>query len=335
MKQWREELLRVLMESGEEYVRGEDLAERFGYSRAAVWKNISVLRREGHPIEATTNRGYRIAPDYREFKKKISEALQKEKIDAFFAVTVVDATPSTNLLAREAGVRGDKEIGVFVAGKQTAGRGRRGRTWISSTDEGLWFSLLIRPAADPRDASALTLLFGLCVLKAIQRICNVPVGIKWPNDIVSLQNGKKLCGILSETSMEDNQISYAVVGCGINVSQKEFPEEIQSLATSLLLECEGTMESSQAAKVSLLAAILSEVALRYPAFITDPSGFIAEYRANCATIGRPVRIESAIPQEGIARDISDNGDLLVSRADGTILVCTSGEVSVRGMLGYF
>lgn len=328
MSSWREELLSVLKESGEQYVKGEELAERFGFSRAAVWKKISILRSEGYPIEATTNRGYRIAAKDREFEQQVRGALEAEKIAGIFDVHVMDTTPSTNLLAREAGARGEKEIGVYVALKQTAGRGRRGRTWISDTDEGLWFSFLLRPQVDPRSASSLTLLFGLCIMDALHRICNVPVGIKWPNDIISLQNGKKICGILSETSMEDNIVSYAVVGCGINVSQKSFPMEIEAVATSLL------MEGAQIDKAALLTAVLREAAARYPVYIKDPTGFIPEYRTHCATLGRTVRIESGTQEEGTAIDITSAGDLLVRRTDGTILTCTSGEVSVRGMLGY-
>ena len=328
MKPWREELLSALEKSGEEYVRGEELAEKFGFSRAALWKKISVLRSEGHPIEAVTNRGYRMAAHDRELEIQVREELVKLQLDRIFDVRVIDTTASTNLLAREAGARGDREIGVFAALQQTAGRGRRGRTWISDTQDGLWFSFLLRPEMEPRTASMLTLLFGLCILKAIQRVSDVPAGIKWPNDIISLQNGKKLCGILSETSMEDNLISYAVVGCGINVSQTAFPQEIQSAATSLL------MEGAKITKASLLTAVLQEVAVRYPEFTADPSGFLSEYRANCATLGRPVRIESTVPAEGIAQDISSSGDLLVKTSDGNIITCTSGEVSVRGMLGY-
>lgn len=328
MKPWRDELLSVLGESGEEYVKGEVLAEMFGFSRAAVWKKISILRDEGHPIEAVTNRGYRLAPKSRQLEKQVKDFLTAEKMDGIFDVYVTDTASSTNWLAREAGSLGHKEIGVFAAIRQTSGRGRRGRTWLSDTDEGLWFSFLLRPDVDPRTSSSLTLLFGLCILKAIQRICNVPVGIKWPNDIISLQNGKKLCGILSETSMEDNLISYAVVGCGINVSQMIFPEEIQNVATSLLLE------GAQTSKSTLLSAILREVAVRYSGYIKDSTGFIAEYRANCATIGRPVRIESGTPEDGTAQDVTDTGDLLVKKADGTLMICTSGEVSVRGIPGY-
>lgn len=328
MKPWREELLAALSKSGEHYVKGEELAEKFGFSRAALWKKISVLRSEGYPIEAVTNRGYRMSPKERDFEIRINDALVKEQLDGIFDVHVVDTTPSTNLLAREAGAGGDKEIGVFVALQQTAGRGRRGRTWISNTEEGLWFSFLLRPEVEPGTASMLTLLFGLCILKAIQKTCNIPAGIKWPNDIISLQNGKKLCGILSETSMEDNRISYAVVGCGINVLQAGFPEEIQAVATSI------HMEGATVTRMQLLTAVLREAAAGYTEFEKNPSAFLPEYRANCATLGRSVRIESASPVVGTAQDISEQGDLLVRKPDGTMVICTSGEVSVRGMLGY-
>ena len=191
---------------------GEELAERFGFTRAALWKKISILRSEGHPIEAITNRGYRMASRDREFEQEIREELQKNHIDDVFAVSVTDTTPSTNLLARAAGAREaglreagarianpgeEKKIGVFIALQQSAGRGRRGRTWISNTQDGLWFSFLLRPKVEPRTASTLTLLFGLCILKAIQSICGIPAGIKWPNDIISLlrQSGYRCWGV--------------------------------------------------------------------------------------------------------------------------------------------
>jgi len=128
--------------------------------------------------------------------------------------------------------------------------------------------------------------------------------------------------------MEENRISYAVAGCGINVSQKEFPSGIEDTATSLLLE------GFEIRKEVLLGAILKEVAVKYPLFLASPSGFLPEYRANCATLGRIVRVGDGAAREGIAADIDDRGDLLVRWTDGTVEALSSGEVSVRGMLGY-
>lgn len=329
MKPWREELLSVLGEGKDAFVSGEDLAARFGCSRAAVWKKISILRSEGHPIEAVTNRGYRMTDGAPAMKAAIYRELKEAGLEDLFRISVTDSTPSTNLLARDAGLKGEPEFSVFVTRQQTAGRGRRGRTWISEPDSALLFSVLLRPDVPPAEASMLTLLFGLCILDALEGLCNIPVGIKWPNDIVSLQNGKKLCGILSETSMEENRISYAVAGCGINLSQKEFPSSIEDKATSL------TLEGFEVRKEVLLAAILREIARRYPRFLLSPSGFLPEYRANCATLGRRIRTGDEGIKEGIATDIDDRGDLLVQWADGTVQALSSGEVSVRGMLGYF
>ncbi len=328
MKSWREELLAVLESSGNDFVNGQDLASRFGCSRAAIWKKISTLRDEGHPIEASTNRGYRLRRPDAEFERQVKASLEKLGLSKKFQISVTDMTSSTNYLAREAGAGGCADSSVFVAMHQSDGRGRRGRTWISNTDEGLWFSILIRPTVDAKSTSSLTLLFGLCILEALQSLCALSFGIKWPNDIISLLNGKKVCGILSETSMEDNRVSYAVIGCGINVMQSSFPEEIASVATSI------RMEGAQVSKADLLSAILHQVSLHYPEFEKAPGAFLSRYRANCATLGRYVRIESEPPQEGTAIGISDAGDLIVQKKDGSILTLTSGEVSVRGMLGY-
>ena len=319
----RQQLLDFLTENQGLYVSGEALAKRLGCSRAAVWKNIAALRAEGHSILAVTNHGYCMSLPGEAFCRNVQKKLSDANLDQLFDLHVREMTDSTNSDARKAGDQGVREFSVFVAMSQTGGRGRRGRTFFSDNRDGLWFSILLRPTLDLRAASSVTLLFGLIVLRAVEELCHIPVGLKWPNDIISLQNGKKVCGILSETSMEENRISYAVVGCGLNLSQSSFPEEIQDVATSVLLL------GAQIEKEEILFRILKETAERYPAFIQDPTSFLTEYRANCVTLGRRVRVESNPPFEGLAEGVSSLGDLLVRTDDGVLRTCTSGEVSIR------
>lgn len=329
MNSWRSEILKALSQSGDVFQNGEQLAERFGCSRTAVWKKINILRGEGYPIEAVTNRGYRLIPRALQLKKEISEGLRDAGLADRFTLKVHDVAASTNLTAREAGMSGDPENKVIIALSQTQGKGRMGRTWESATSEGLWFSILLRPGISPEKTGLISLLFGLCVSKALADLYSLTTGIKWPNDIVSLVTGKKICGILSEAVFEDNRIAFAVVGCGINILQKTFPESIAERATSLLLE--GAKQPSVAAA---MVQILKTVSSEYPEFVRNPSGFLDKYRANCVTLGREVRTEGEIKIKGIATRITDNGELEVTSENGQKTILLAGEVSVRGIPGY-
>lgn len=329
MNKWRNDLLETLSRGGEEYQNGEELARRFGCSRAAIWKRINMLRKEGYPIEAVTNRGYRLLAGSQRLQKEINIQLRNRGIQDIFRVHVEDVVLSTNIQAREAGVNGCVENEVFVAILQTQGRGRLGRTWESEANAGLWFSILLRPEMSQEKTSLLSLFWGLCAMKSLHSLYSANIGIKWPNDIISLTSGKKLCGILSETHYEDNKLSFAVVGCGVNLLQRAFPESIEKKATSLYLE--GVLHPSRA---EILAEMLQIFREEYPKFIISPEKMICEYRANCATIGREVRLESETSVCGIAQSITEQGELKVLSTTGKEIVISAGEVSVRGMLGY-
>ena len=325
MKKWETSFVALLSEYGTEFVSGEELAERLGCSRAAVWKKVANLRKEGYPIEAVTNRGYRLN---REYEHSIILALRRAELLGIFTPIVLQTVASTNLFAKNAAAMDAKELSVYVSARQTEGRGRRGNKWISDSEDGLWFSVIFRPKMKTSMAPMLTLLMGLCVSEALREDFGANVGIKWPNDIVSLENGKKLCGILSETSIEDNDIIYAISGCGINISQDAFPDEIEKTATSL------RMEGLASSREAVLTAVLKRIATRYPDFTTNPQAFIPAFRANCVTLGREVCVISEKKWTGKAIDITSSGDLEIVLSDGSKRICNSGEVSVRGMCGY-
>lgn len=329
MNSWRSEILAALSHGGEVFQNGEQLAERFGCSRTAVWKKINILRNEGYPIEAVTNRGYRLIPRAAQLEKEISAGLHDAGLNCQFAIHVHNVVDSTNQTARAAGMSGAPENEVFIALSQTHGKGRMGRTWESAASEGLWFSVLLRPEISPEKTGLLSLFFGLSVFKALQDLYSLHVGIKWPNDIVSMVTGKKICGILSETVFEDNKLAFAVVGCGINILQQAFPESISERATSLILE--GVKQPSVALT---MVEVLKIVSKDYPEFIRNPSDFVGEYRKHCVTLGREIRAEGETEIKGTATNITDHGELEVTCGDGRKVVLSAGEVSVRGILGY-
>lgn len=323
-------MIRILSEAEGEFVNGARLAGKLGCTRSAIWKKMNGLRKEGYPIEAVSNRGYRLACKSEQFLRQVRHFLcENGEAADFFHIHVTDVTESTNQNAREAADEGAPENSVYVTLFQKEGRGRRGRSWVSAPGEGLCFSVLIRPRISADAVGMIALLFGVCVFRAIRELYQIDIGIKWPNDIVSTVNGKKLCGILSETSFEDNRLKYAVIGCGLNVWQERFPEPLRETATSLIKE---GVSSPSAPRV--LASILTNFSSMYPAFLSDTSGFLGEYRKNCVTLGREVFVVGEKDHKGTALDINDKGELIIRFSDGSENAVSSGEVSIRGTNGY-
>ncbi len=237
--------------------------------------------------------------------------------------------PSTNTEARRLAEEGVGQGTVIVARKQTAGRGRRGRTWASGENAGIWFSLVLKPDIPAERASTLTLVAALAVARAISRVTGLEPLIKWPNDIVL--DGRKVCGILTELSAEANSVKHIVVGIGINVRSQEFSEEFAGHATSLTAE--GAKSFLQGA---LLMAVLEEFEDCYGRYLKtlDLELLLTEYNDCLVNRDRPVKVlDPAGAYLGIARGVNRRGELLVEREDGVVPV-SSGEVSVRGIYGY-
>lgn len=238
-------------------------------------------------------------------------------------------TDSTNTQAKSLAEEGYPHGTVVMADRQRAGRGRSGRLWESSKEEGLCMTLLLRPEIAPNAASMLTLVAAMAVTKAIRRLTELPVQIKWPNDIVL--HGKKICGILTEMSTETDHINYVVVGIGINVANESFPEEIRDTATSLFLESGKCLE-----RMKLLEAICQEFESYYDLFCQtcDLTNIQGEYEDYLVNRDRQVRVlDPKEPFVGIAKGITKTGELIVATEDGEQSV-SSGEVSVRGIYGY-
>lgn len=322
------EIIRLLKEC-DGYLSGQELCERLGVSRTAVWKVIKQLEKEGYEIEAVRNRGYRLI----EGGDVMTEAEIKSCLDKGFMdwnVVCYEETDSTNIRAKHLAEEGAGEGTLVVAERQNAGKGRRGRGWVSPCGTGIWMSLILRPEIAPSQASMVTLVAALGVSQGIFRSTGIKTEIKWPNDIVL--NGKKICGILTEMSTELETIQYVVVGIGINVNIKEFPEELSSSATSLFLE---TKETHKRAPV--IGAVAAAFESYYKNFLKtgDLSLLKQEYESRLANRNRSVTVLSPTePFEGICRGIDDQGELLVERGNGELCHVLSGEVSVRGLYGY-
>ena len=237
-------------------------------------------------------------------------------------------TDSTNLWIKRLAKEGASEGTLALAEFQSAGRGRLGRSWEVPEGTSVMMSILLRPKFEPQYAPTLTLVMGMAVAKAVKSL-GFDVSIKWPNDVVV--SHKKICGILTEMGVRDGKIDYAVIGVGINVNIKEFPEEMVDKATSLYLESGKEFDRSQIP--GLVMEAFEEYYEKFAA-ACDLSGLKEEYESILANYNQPVRVLAKEPYEGVARGITDGGELLVEKTDGTIVAVSAGEVSVRGLYSY-
>ena len=235
---------------------------------------------------------------------------------------------STNLWIKRLAKEGAPEGTLALAEFQSAGRGRLGRSWEVPEGTSVMMSILLKPKFEPQYAPTLTLVMGMAVAKAVKKL-GFDVSIKWPNDVVV--SHKKICGILTEMGVRDGKIDYAVIGVGINVNIREFPEEMADKATSLYLESGRKFDRSQIP--GLVMEAFEEYYEKFAA-TCDLSGLKEKYESILANYNQPVRVLAKEPYEGVARGITDGGELLVEKTDGTIVAVSAGEVSVRGLYSY-
>lgn len=315
----------------DDYVSGQELCDRLGVSRTAVWKAIRQLKEEGYGIEALTNRGYRLlsCPD------TLEEYEVAGRLHTVWAGREIHSslrTGSTNADAKILAEQGSPHGTLVLTEMQTNGRGRRGRIWQTMEKTAVSMSMICRPEFAPERASMLTLVMGLAVSDAVSSMTGLDAMIKWPNDIV-LQE-RKVAGILTEMSAEADYIQYVIIGIGINVNTEPeaFSEEIRDTAGSLRSICGSSFSRAQ-----LTAEILGSFEKYYEIFLgtLDLSELMGHYNERLANLGRQVRVlDAKAPFDGMAEGIDAEGNLLVRTADETVRKVSTGEVSVRGLLGY-
>lgn len=318
-----------LLTAEDGFVSGQLISRKLGVTRAAVWKTVKSLQEAGYPIEAVPRKGYRIDPDADVLTARLVEASLRGQglADMISRVVYESRTDSTNLMAKRYAEDHKESNILFIAARQENGRGRRGRTWISDSAEGLWFSLLLRPGLPAADLSLLTLFAGMCAAEALSGL-GADVGLKWPNDLVARANGRKLGGILTEMMIEENMVDAAVIGIGINISNKSFPAEIESIATSLHLAGIDT------SRITVLSQIAGNFFSRWHEFLQGRE-WLNEYTEYSLTLGKQVKVIGGGREilRGIATGLDINGELIVTDEKGQPHLVNSGEVSVRGLLG--
>ena len=240
------------------------------------------------------------------------------------AVLRFDRVSSTNDVAKDFASSGAREGLCVIAKEQTAGRGRQGRTWSSPAGEGLYMSVVLRPAIKPSTAGMITFASAIAVAETLRLDYETDAEIKWPNDV--LLRGRKICGILIESAVQDDRLDYIVLGIGVNTSQSSFPEEVANTATSLWLEKHRNVSPEDFA-----GALLPRLEHWYVAALSDQAGIISRWEElSPSSKDCRVNVETSDGSiEGITQGLTSKGALVVELANGERREVVAGDVRVR------
>jgi BirA family biotin operon repressor/biotin-[acetyl-CoA-carboxylase] ligase len=316
-----------LLRQAKDYISGEEISEKLAVSRTAIWKRIGSLKKEGFIIEASTKKGYRLIQS-EDMYGKVS--VQSMLLTRFMGrnLKFFHEVDSTNNVLKKLAADNAPEGTTVISDIQTAGRGRRGRTWMSAPGLGIWMSVLLKPNLHPSQVQTLTLASSVAVIRALESLDIEIPGIKWPNDI--LIGGKKVCGILTELSAEAEKVEWVVIGIGLNVNHDhdDFPNDIKDIATSLRLSGR-TQEPFNRSEIA--AGIINELEAVYMEFLEKGPGWVAEeWKKRNVTLGKRVELVSQTGvTEAEAVDITPDGRLIVRYDDGRNGEVLSGEISLR------
>lgn len=307
----------VLLEllNSNDYISGQELADKLCKSRAAVWKAVKSLISEGYEIDAVTNKGYKLVNNDDLVSAQSIKIHLKKDIDVLYFSTV----DSTNNYCKRLLADGRQGAFLVAADQQTAGRGRQGKSFYSPAGTGIYFSLVIRPETTLQNAVTATTAASVAVCKAIEKLTDKKPKIKWVNDVYL--DGKKICGILTEaiTNFEDGTVDSVIVGIGINISTSDFPEEIEGAGCL----------NAQISRSRLVAETVNEL-MNIAA--GDYKSFIDYYRSHSLVIGEKIKfIQNGRVTPATAVSIDETGGLEVELENGERTVLRSGEISIRKM----
>jgi BirA family biotin operon repressor/biotin-[acetyl-CoA-carboxylase] ligase len=318
-------ILRLFREAGGGFVSGELISRELQISRTAVWKHINGLRAAGYKIEAIPSRGYHLLsrPDLLSLDE-VRENLHTTCIGR--QLVCLPETVSTNADAFRLADAGAEEGTTVIADGQSGGKGRRGRVWSSPAGVNLYCSVVLRPAILPHEAPQLTFLSAVAVARAIEQTTALKPEIKWPNDL--LIAGRKVAGLLNEMSAETDGINFVILGIGVNLNmtQAQFPPDVRTPATSLLLE-----RGIPVNRALFAATMLAELDLLYAGFLSHGFGPVRdEWQRRCNANGREVIVSEAGVESvrGMFDGIDSDGALLVRSTGGSVERILNGDVRV-------
>lgn len=322
----KDEVLKTLEENKGENFSGESLAGVLGVSRAAVWKAITSLRKEGYLIEATTNKGYALMQS-NDLLSEQGIRIHLTESNKGLNLYVHKTIDSTNLAAKKLALEGVEHGTVVVSNEQTKGRGRLGRDFYSPANSGIYLTLLLKPNFDISKSVLVTTAASVAVCRAIKNITGIDSQIKWVNDVYI--NNLKVCGILTEAiaDFETGTIEYIALGIGINchIPKTGFPNDIKSKA--------GAIETAFS-RNKLAAEVINQVISLYNDI--DSRSFINEYKEHSMVLGKEIEVikhyaptQNQKSLKALAIDVDNDGGLLVEFEDGTREVLNTGEISIK------
>lgn len=319
---YKDKILRFLRSSHTGFVSGEELARKCGISRTMVWKHIKSLEHEGFGIEAVPSQGYRITsePDLLR-KSDLSQGLKTRIIGR--QIHLLPEVASTNTLAMEMASQALPEGTVVIAETQTGGKGRLGRKWVSPKGN-LYLSVILRPNIPIYKAPLITLMGAVAVASAIRTTCGVQAAIKWPNDIYVA--GKKVGGLLTEMSAEQDRIKHVVLGIGVDVNMglDALPAEIRAITTTLAAETGKRVD-----RTPLLRQLLIDLERWYQVFLRNDAVVLKEWETLNMTIGNRVAVSGLVEMlEGRAERIDSDGRLIIKLDDGSLRQVAAGDVTI-------
>ena len=305
-------LCRLQRESGE-YISGQELAESSGKSRAAVWKAVKALKKEGYDISAVTNRGYALTENNDLISESRIAATMKHSVRVYYYPEI----DSTNTQAKRLIDGGETQAFLVTADRQTAGRGRQGKSFYSPAYTGIYMTLAVHPNTRLQNAVTATTAAAVAVCRAIERLTDAKPQIKWVNDVYC--ENRKICGILTEaiSDFELGIVTSIVVGIGININTADFPENVEN-AGALNVGVK---------RAELIGAVADEL---LDIIFGDYSDFIEYYRNHSMILNKNINyIEKGKVTPAVAVAIDETGGLVVKNADGELKTLRSGEISIR------
>ena len=317
--------MKALLDANGEAVSGQQLADRLGVSRTAIWKHMQALQEQGFAFETVKKKGYVLkgTPNVLT-EQEIQSHLETKRFGR--TMHVYDVVDSTQVIAQELARNGAPDGTIVIAEQQNAGKGRMARPWESKKGKGIWMTVIIRPDVPPHMAAQFTLVTAVAVTNAMKRMFkNFKPQIKWPNDL--LINGKKCTGILTEMQAETDRVQALLIGIGINANHKteDFSDDIQSIATSLAIE-----EGERIDRAALIAIILYYLEHYTDRYVKHGFGLIKElWEEDSCTIGQRIEVTTLRDKfEGVATGINKDGVLQLKLDDGSTHAVYSGDIKI-------
>lgn len=321
----KNDVLSILENARGHFVSGQELAEQLKLSRTAVWKAVRCLEEDGHHITALKNKGYMLEADSDRLSAQAIKIWTSEKY-ADMPVTLFESTDSTNTQAKLLALHGAAHGTLILAEEQLSGRGRSGKSFYSPRGAGLYMSVILKPEKNAAAPQMITLAAAVAACLAIEKLTGRQPQIKWVNDLYL--DGKKICGILTEavTDFESGGIESIVVGIGVDCSVD------QALLPPELINIVGSLDVKGLSRSRLAAEIYAGIMESFDA--PDNAAVIEAYKKRSLMKGKHILFQQGDVQlSAVVTGINNLGGLLVRLENGEDMVLSSGEVTIKSLMG--